>query len=146
MIVTEIEIQVRGKHYDLDGITKHNFSIIRPTRISVILLLVAGGLLTIMGGANLVDLETGLPWLTIDANVLALWSGILIMLLGTLRIWSARERYAVSITLADGEKNLVVSRNKEYITQIVHALNDAFFARIHSVGGGSKREFSVSGR
>ena len=57
------------------------------------------------------------------------------------------ERYAVSITTAEGEKNVVISKRKEYITQIVHALNEAFFARIQ--GGqdkGSKREFTVSGR
>ena len=37
-----------------------------------------------------------------------------------------RERYAVRIATAEGEKNAVVSEKKEYITQIVDALNEAF--------------------
>ncbi len=61
-----------------------------------------------------------------------------------------KERYAVSITTAEGERNVVVSDRKEYITQIVHALNEAFFAKFDNTGSSikttRKRDFIVSGR
>ena len=37
-----------------------------------------------------------------------------------------RQRYAVRIATAEGEKDVVVSSRKEYIQQIVDALNRAY--------------------
>ena len=47
-------------------------------------------------------------------------------LLGLLILTVERERYAVRIATAEGEKNAVVSEKKEYIAQIVEALNEVF--------------------
>ena len=48
------------------------------------------------------------------------------VLIGILILASAHERYAVRIGTAEGEKNAVVSRKREYIAQIVDAINHAF--------------------
>ena len=47
-------------------------------------------------------------------------------LIGIIVLAIVRERYAVRIATAEGEKNAVVSDKKEYISQIVNALNEAF--------------------
>ena len=56
----------------------------------------------------------------------AAWLGVAIALIGTIQIILERERYAVRIATAEGEKNVVVSKRKEYISQIVDALNEAY--------------------
>jgi hypothetical protein len=50
-----------------------------------------------------------------------------------------KDRYAVRIATAAGEKNVLVSRKKEYIEQIVEALNRAFF---HFVSRGKNKKTS----
>lgn len=148
--VTESMFQVKKKWYHLSGITKHNFMILQPDRFPSIMLLVVGTLLEIVGAAKLIP-STWLPnvylfnvWLS--ANLMAIGVGILFLLMGATWIWLTKERYAVSITTAEGEKNVVVSKRKEYIAQIVHALNEAFFARVAGPMKEKKREFIVSGR
>ena len=65
-----------------------------------------------------------------SANIVASGrSGV--ALLGLLILAIVRERYAVRIATAEGEKNAVVSDKKEYIAQIVNALDDAFHNNIH---------------
>ncbi|CAN5489466.1 hypothetical protein BH10BAC4_BH10BAC4_01800 [soil metagenome] len=152
--VTSSMLQVKKKWYALSGITKHSFSILPPDRFACVTLLIAGGLLEIAGAANLIpkavisDMYLFDRWLT--ANQLAIAIGIFTLLTGAVWLWFTRERYAVSITTAEGEKNVVVSERKEYITQIVHALNEAFFAQIKSPDSTTlksrKSDFIVSGR
>ncbi|CAN5448615.1 hypothetical protein BH09BAC3_BH09BAC3_32660 [soil metagenome] len=151
--VTSDMLKVRKKGYSLDGITKHRFSILPPARLTCYTLLVLGALLEVVGAANLIP-ATALPdmpifnqWLT--ASQMIIGAGILLLLIGALWMMFTRERYAVSITTAEGETNVVVSQRREYIKQIVHALNEAFFARVTNVDSVSKperREFIVSGR
>jgi len=61
----------------------------------------------------------------VSANTLALWTGLGLALIGIVAIAAVRERYAVRIATAEGEKNAIVSHKKEYIAQIVDALNKA---------------------
>ena len=62
----------------------------------------------------------------VSSNVLALWIGGALFLMGILVLAVTRERYAVRIATAEGEKNAVVSNKREYVAQIVDALNRAF--------------------
>ncbi len=152
--VTSSMLYVKKKWYALSGITKHNFSILPPDRVTCFALLVLGGILELIGAANLIsvntvsDINISNMWFT--ANQLAMGVGIFLLLVGAIWMWFTKERYAVSITTAEGEKNVVVSEHKEYITQIVHALNEAFFARFDDSTPGQvkarKRDFIVSGR
>jgi hypothetical protein len=60
------------------------------------------------------------------ANSLFMIAGIIVFLTGLVIMLKLREKYAVRIATADGEKNVVVSASREYIKQIVDALNRAF--------------------
>ncbi len=147
--VTDSELQVRKKWYSLDGITKHGLAIIRPSKAPGILLLFFGAILTIAGGASVVGNlpEVTLVGVPIDPNTGVFCLGVLFMLTGIGIMWSMREKYAVSITIATGDRVVVISNHKEYITQIVHALNEAFFSRIHkSTFKGPQQQFTASAR
>ncbi|HWA35517.1 MAG TPA: DUF6232 family protein [Cyclobacteriaceae bacterium] len=150
--VTDSRLQVRKRWYQLSGITRHNFSILRPDKFPAILLLVAGSAIEVVGAADLIPVNwmsrVNVFGLSVTANQIAMVSGIVLLLIGAGVMWSLKERYAVSITTAEGERNVVVSERKEYISQIIHALNEAFFSRIGpgTESGTKKREFIVSGR
>ena len=152
IVVTASEFRVRRKWYSLSGITRHGLAIVRPLRFPGFALLLAGALLEIAGAARIFpsDLTPSVYafGIVIGANKLAMIVGFALLVVGGMWMWFLHERYAVSITTAEGEQNVVVSRHKEYVTQIVHALNEALFARIGSNDseGGKKREFVVSHR
>ena len=51
--------------------------------------------------------------------------GVALVLAGILVMLKLREKYAVQIITAEGEKNVVISRSREYISKIEDALNRA---------------------
>jgi len=128
--VTDSIFQVNKTSYRLNGITKHGLMIIRPERVPGLLLLIVGFIVAMIGILNLIpasliaDMQFGDD--LISANTVAMWSGAAVAVIGLLILAIVRERYAVRIATAEGEKNAVVSDKKEYISQIVTALDDAF--------------------
>lgn len=144
--VTDSVLQVRKKWYNLNDITRHGLSIIQPGRLPSFLMFGMGILLSLAGGANVIDTSRMIIQNGSDPNRLILLIGICCLVFGVVLALSIGERYAVRITTAEGEKNVVISRKKEYITQIVHALNHALFARVHGDEPDKPREFTVSAR
>lgn len=128
--VTDSTFQVKKVLYRINGITKHGLLIVRPERLPGMLLLVVGFIVAVIGILNLIppslipDMQINDEYVT--ANTVAMWAGGAIALIGLLILAIVRERYAVRIATAEGEKNAVVSDRKEYIVQIVNALNEAF--------------------
>lgn len=130
VVITESTFQVKNKFYKLNGITKHGLQTVQPNRAPGILLFVVGVLISLCGIVNLIPLTWMEPIYLgntyLDVNGMAVWSGLAISLIGILITSLAKEKYAVRIATAEGEKNAVVSRKKEYIRQIDHALNEAY--------------------
>jgi hypothetical protein len=126
--VTDSTFQVKNTSYSLKGIIKHGLLILKPHRLPGILLLTIGLLLCICGVLGLIPAssvpDTNFNGTYVSANSLAIWIGGALALIGLLVTGLIRERYAVRIATAEGEKNAVVSTRKEYITQIVNALNE----------------------
>lgn len=149
--VTDSVLQIRKKWYNLNGITHHGFLIIPPYRVPGFLLIALGAIMMIVGVTVLLPsgLFSGLSLMNreITTNDVAVVAGALIFMGGIVTMIMIKEKYAVSITTAEGEKHVVVSNRKEYISQIVNALNEAFFARLNPDAlRQSKTEFKVSGR
>lgn len=125
--VTDTALQVKHTSYKLNGIIKHGLFILRADRIPGILLFIIGALI-IVGGVldffpNSLDVHTDTKYMS--ANSVAILIGSFLALLGIILAVIVRERYAVRIATAEGEKNAIVSYKKEYISQIVDALNQA---------------------
>ena len=126
--VTDSTLKVKNTSYNLNGITKLSFWTIRPDRWPGILLLLLGLTAAILGYLNMVpaDMNVQTDDGLLSGNTLALWAGIALIFIGLLILMFARERYAVRISTAEGEKNAIVSNRREYIAQIVDAIHSAF--------------------
>ena len=133
--VTDSTFQVNKTSYRINGITKHGLMIIRTERLPGLMLLIVGFIVAIIGIVGLIppsligsfQIGDGL----VSANMVAMWTGVGVALLGLLILAIVRERYAVRISTAEGEKNAVISNKKEYIAQIVNALDNAFYNHLH---------------
>jgi hypothetical protein len=129
VIVTETAIRVKNSLYRLKGITKYTLSTVEPERIPGLILLTFGFLLTLVGIFSVIppNMAQGLQFgkLYLSMNTVALAGGILFLLLGLVVSIITKKRYAVRIATATGERDVVVSEKKEYISQIVEALDAA---------------------
>lgn len=131
--VTSSTLKVHNKEYLLPGITRHGLSTLRPQRAPGLLLFIIGMLVVVVGAYQLIP--PGLisnvfimeRWVTV--NDWAVVAGGLIGLAGLLTAMLVRPKYAVRIATAEGENDVVVSRHREYIRQIIEGLNKAFVAR-----------------
>ena len=128
--VTDTMFHVRNMSYHLIGITKHGLHIIRPHRLPGFLMVIVGILVLVSGMLNLVP-KNFIPSVNafgifLSGNAILLGGGAAIVLIGVLIIGLLREQYAVRIATAEGEKDVVISKQKEYVTQIINALNRAF--------------------
>ena len=128
VVVTESSFKVKNTSYRLNGITKLCLWTIRPDRWPGVLLFLIGAVAVVVGYMNLLHAHLNLATDNgyIGANTLAIYIGAGLALLGLIVFAVSKERYAVRIGTAEGEKNAVVSRKREYISQIVDALNSAF--------------------
>lgn len=136
--VTDSTFHVRKRDYRLDGIIKHGLYVMRPSRIPAILLVVGGLVLMLVGFATLIPADTmrdiTIGSASIGVNTLAMAIGGTIALFGVISIGLLKDKYAVRISTAEGERNVIVSSRKEYIAQIVDALTTSHYGmRPHTV-------------
>jgi len=126
--VTNSDLKVKNHLYNLNGILRHGLTRLKANRIPGILLFVLGAVLIKLGMMEVFPSTYNfyLGDTLITSSVFAAWLGVGMALAGTLQIILVRDRYAVSISTAEGEKKVVVSRHREYVTQIVDALNQAY--------------------
>jgi hypothetical protein len=126
--VTSSDFKVRNTGYKLNGIIKHGLMRLRANRIPGIILFILGGVMIKLALSEFFPSSMNIQMgdTLILSNVAAAWVGVGIALIGTVLILAVRERYAVRIATAEGEKNVIVSSRKEYISQIVDALNEAY--------------------
>lgn len=128
--ITDTMLMVRNMEYRLIGITKHGLHIVKPQRLPGYLLFISGVILLMCGFFNLwpsnAVSSAEVFGFTLSGSAIMLGIGVFLTLIGILIIGLLRERYAVRIATAEGEKNVVVSSQKEYVNQIVNALNRAF--------------------
>lgn len=128
MTVTDTALKVKDASYRISGITKLSFWTIRPDRWPGVALLLIGLVAAVFGfmdrvpAAMSVETNNG----AIEASTIAIWAGIAMVIIGALILLLSHEKYAVRIGTAEGEKNAVVSRKREYIAQIVDAVRSAF--------------------
>jgi hypothetical protein len=140
--VTESTFRVRKSFYRLDGITRHSFAIIRPNKLPGIFL-TGIGILAVAVGISNVSLKSEFTInvfsLIIGAKTLFLIAGCLLILAGTLLMGLLKEKYGVHIVTAEGERDVLVSDRKEYVSMVVEALNKAFLNMLRKSGHDERR-------
>jgi hypothetical protein len=130
IVVTLSTLQVRDRFYSLKSIRKHSMAILQPARLPGIILFITGVALALCGMANAFPVDwayqTGIFERGTDTNAVAQWAGTALTVLGLVLTVVLRERYAVRISTEDGEQDAVVSTRREYIREILDALNRAY--------------------
>lgn len=129
--ITDSIFEVGKMKYRLNGITKFSFSVLKPERIPSLLLLTLSILLMVSGFLNVFPNPDGAYQSFQEsgyhgANAIAIWGGAFLAMVSILLLIILRVRYAVRIFTAEGVKDAIVSPRREYISQVVSALNKAF--------------------
>lgn len=129
VVVTDSALKVKHTSYRLNGIIRYGLSIVEPKRLPAVILLIAGLLLAFAGWIKLFDVAPYyINGYIITMNAILLWVGLLCVVAGIVVLAILKKRYAVRISTAEGEKDAVVSNKREFINQIVTAMNEAFHA------------------
>jgi len=144
--VTDVTLHVRNSHYNLEGITRHGVSIIKPNRILVWAAISIGALVFAAGISNLIQnngliisaftIQLGLKQLMIIAGIIIFLTGIVLLIV-------QKEKYGVQIVTAEGEKHVLVSPRKEYVSMVVEALNKAFIGTLKKNGNSEERSSNI---
>jgi hypothetical protein len=130
IVVTLSTLQVRDRFYRLKSIKKHSMAILQPARLPGIILFITGIALALCGMANAFPVEwavnSGFFAEGTDTNAVAQWSGTALTVIGLILTIILRERYAIRISTEEGEQDAVISTRREYIREILDALNRAY--------------------
>ena len=130
IVVTLSTLQVKDRFYSLKNIKKHSMAILQPARLPGIILFITGVALALCGMANAFPVDwaarTGLFAVGTDTNAITQWTGTALTVLGLILTVVLRERYAIRIATEEGEQDAVVSTRREYIREILDALNRAY--------------------
>lgn len=129
IVVTLSTLQVKDRFYSLKNIRKHSMAILQPVRLPGIIMFIVGVAVALCGmaGAFPSDLLQNLGMATdIDTNYVAQWTGTGLTVLGLVFTVMLREKYAIRIATDEGEQDAVVSTRREYIREILDALNRAY--------------------
>lgn len=142
--VTDSTLQVKKNEYRLNGVIKCGLLVLRPNRVPGVILLILGlglvviGMMQVIPAGSVPDVE--IAGSSYGINTIAIWIGAALALIGILILGLMKERYAVRIATAEGERNAVVSDRRDYINQIVDAINQAItYVRTRT----SARQFTV---
>ncbi|HKR03614.1 MAG TPA: DUF6232 family protein [Bacteroidia bacterium] len=127
--VTNSEFITGKTSYKLEGIVNANTSVIRASAAPPILLILLGivgiltGLLHFYSSEQISSLSQGS--LIMTANRFAVIAGFVLLITGVMWSFRLRDKYAVHIVTAEGHKEPVISKKKDYVNQIVMALQKA---------------------
>jgi len=132
--VTESVFTVKNTMYQLKGITNHGFLIIRPHRLPPLFTVLLGAAMISLGALQAVPNSIMSDFVfhsfRVSANAVATGLGAGLLVAGCVAFGLMKVRYAIRIATAEGEKNVVISKRREYVAQILDALNKAFLTLV----------------
>lgn len=125
VFVTQSTLQTKKKLYHLKGITDFGLSVLRPNRIPGLIVFIIGAVIAADGYLFFLPASFfeffSIPTAYSQSNVL-IPIGISIAVIGLALMVLIRKRYAVRIETAEGKKDAVVSKRKEYVDLILNAM------------------------
>jgi hypothetical protein len=127
--VTTQEFITGNATYLIRGIMEARMNQIRTSLIPSITLLVLGTIAFIAGYFQLLNHEEVIQFrigeMDMTLNRIATLVGFIFIILGLVGLALRHKKYSVHIRTAEGEKDPVVSTKKDYVSQIVSAINTA---------------------
>lgn len=127
--VTSHKLIVRKSEYRLDGITAFRVFILKANKAVPVLLMLLGLVTLVAGLMKVLPVDAMNPvnagGKLLDLNDIAAITGGLLFLAGIILMIAVQDRYAVQITTAEGNKNVILSTKRDYVNQIVAALTTA---------------------
>lgn len=126
--VTTAILQVKKNRYRLEGVMNHAFHVLKPNRMPVIIIFILGVMaisLAVLNFTPPVDFSVQVYSYTLSANKLILLGGVTLIIISMLISILLKKRYSVRIATAEGDKDVVISERREYVTLIVEALDQA---------------------
>ena len=127
--VTTAKFSTRSTTYRIEGILNARMNLIKAHYAPAIWLMIFGlaalvtGLLQLLPDDRLISFY--IQNILVTANRLAIAVGILLLIAGIIMSSVIHDKYSVHIVTAEGEKDPIISEKKDYINQIVSALEYA---------------------
>lgn len=127
--ITDSMFQVKKNTYRLDGIIRHSSIVIPPRRVPILLGIMVGIVFLTLGVFDYVptqlipDLEVA--DIIVSTRLLSIIFGAALLSASIAFLFIEKEKYGVHILTAEGEKAVVVSKQKEYVEMISEALGKA---------------------
>ena len=133
VIVTDSTFIVKDKEYNIPSIRDHIIKEVHPIPLLGVLIAAVGTVVALLGMFQVVSFafipEVSVFGRTIDAYWWAILIGTFLLFGGLLLILIVKPQYALHISTTEGEDDVIVSPKREYIRQIIDALNRAFMLR-----------------
>ena len=127
--VTDSTLRVRKHAYQLDRIYQHRISIFKPNRTPGLFFIGLGLINLTAGTADNSFQQSGFSLhfssLDVGANAILITLGIFLMVSGIVFMIARREKYGMHIVTAYEEKDVLVSKRREYVATVEEALNKA---------------------
>ena len=134
VFVTDSMFIIKDKEYNLPSIRDHIIKEIKPTPTAGFVVAIVGTILLLGGVFHFIALRfmpnVTLLDFTFGAFSWSILMGALILFGGLFMIAMAKPKYALHISTSEGENDVLVSPRREYIRQIIDALNRAFMLRV----------------
>lgn len=133
VIVTDSTFIVKNKEYSIPSIRDHIIKEIKPIPFAGLVVGTVGALLTISGIFHILAFRflpnvSIMEW-TFGAYSWVIGIGALVFVIGLMMTAWVKPQYALHISTAEEENDVIVSPKREFIKQIIDALNRAFMLR-----------------
>lgn len=133
VIVTDSTFIVKNKEYSIPSIRDHIIKEIKPIPFAGLIVATVGTLLTLSGVFHVLAFRfmpnvTIWDW-TFGAYSWVIGIGLLVLFIGLVMTAWVKPQYALHISTAEEENDVIVSPKRELIKQIIDALNRAFMLR-----------------
>ena len=133
VIVTDSTFVVKNKEYNIPTIRDHIIKEIKPIPFLGLVIATVGTVLALAGMFQIVSFgfipEVTILGQTIDAYWWAILCGTFLLFAGLMLIIMVKPQYALHISTPEGEDDVIVHPKREYVKQIIDALNRAFMLR-----------------
>jgi len=131
--VTTVNFSTGKATYRIDGILNARMNLIKAHYAPAFLLLFIGFAGIIAGALHLIPDTVMQPFIVsgivVTVNLLSIAVGALLLVTGAILLAAQHDKYSVHIVTAEGEKDPIVSEKKDYVGQIVSALEYALRLR-----------------